>query len=203
MVSGFLALGTFIIVTTFSPGPNNMMAMAAGLDRGLRKALPFLLGILGGFFLVMLASAILDHFLKEAIAGLATGLRWIGFAYLVYLASTFVIPHATKDGRSRPAPSFSPLSGLLLQLANPKVILYGISLWGLMPAAVSGSLPATLLASVLLSVPAALSILLWSGLGSVLMGFLEGPGHSGRRLAFNLAMALLLIGSAIVLLLEG
>lgn len=193
MVSGILALGAFVVVTTYSPGPNNIMATASGASQGLRKSLPFLLGITAGFLLVMLVSAFFDRFLAEAIQGVEVYLKWLGFAYMVWLAISFFLPKGKKTGAN---PSFSPLSGLLLQLVNPKVILYGLSLWGLMPREISSSLANTLLASGALTVIGFSSVLLWCTAGSVLMGFLA---DRRRHMAFDILMALLLLASAIVL----
>ena len=43
----FFAFITYVVVTTFTPGPNNMMAMSNGLQDGFRKTLRFLAGVCG------------------------------------------------------------------------------------------------------------------------------------------------------------
>ena len=45
---------TYMLVTTFTRGPNNMMAMSNGLHDGFQKSIRFLLGVFVGFFFVMI-----------------------------------------------------------------------------------------------------------------------------------------------------
>ena len=50
----------YVVVTTFTPGPNNIMAMSNAMHHGYRRTLGFLAGMTAGFFLVMLACGILN-----------------------------------------------------------------------------------------------------------------------------------------------
>ena len=52
-----IPLISFVIVTTFTPGPNNISSAAMGVAYGYRRTIPYLFGIASGFFLVMLAAA--------------------------------------------------------------------------------------------------------------------------------------------------
>ena len=48
-----LALIVFCIVSSVTPGPNNMMLMASGLNYGVRRTLPHLIGVSCGFALMV------------------------------------------------------------------------------------------------------------------------------------------------------
>jgi threonine/homoserine/homoserine lactone efflux protein len=50
----------FFLSTTLSPGPNNMASAANGLQHGYKKTMPFLLGIISGFFIAMLAIGLIS-----------------------------------------------------------------------------------------------------------------------------------------------
>ncbi len=52
-----IPLISFVIVTTFTPGPNNISSAAMGVTYGYWRTIPYLFGIASGFFLVMLAAA--------------------------------------------------------------------------------------------------------------------------------------------------
>ncbi len=43
-------LAVYIVVTTFTPGPNNITAASSGAARGFMKTLPYLAGMALGFF---------------------------------------------------------------------------------------------------------------------------------------------------------
>ena len=53
----FLALIVYAFVTSVTPGPNNMMLMASGVNFGFKRTIPHMLGIALGFFVLLLASA--------------------------------------------------------------------------------------------------------------------------------------------------
>ena len=45
----------FALVTTITPGPNNTMLLASGVNFGFRRTLPHILGISAGVALLMLS----------------------------------------------------------------------------------------------------------------------------------------------------
>lgn len=49
-----VALCLFAIATSITPGPNNIMLLASGVNFGFRRTLPHTLGISGGFFTLLL-----------------------------------------------------------------------------------------------------------------------------------------------------
>jgi threonine/homoserine/homoserine lactone efflux protein len=51
----WLALGTYTLVMSITPGPNNIMLLASGANFGLRRTLPHLAGVCTGFTLQTLA----------------------------------------------------------------------------------------------------------------------------------------------------
>lgn len=83
MESLILPLLSYAVVTTFTPGPNNISASATGMRLGYRRTLPYLLGMLAGFVLILLASGVLTDLASRAYEGGLPWLRWIGAAYIV------------------------------------------------------------------------------------------------------------------------
>ena len=47
----FIALVIFAFVASVTPGPNNMMLLASGVNFGYRRTIPHMCGIAGGFFM--------------------------------------------------------------------------------------------------------------------------------------------------------
>jgi len=50
-----LAVATFGFVTSVTPGPNNTILFATGVSYGVKKALPFLFGIMLGLTVILTA----------------------------------------------------------------------------------------------------------------------------------------------------
>lgn len=121
------------IALSLSPGPAVMLVIASGLAWGARKALWATLGILSANAVYFAISATALGALLVASKTFFLAVKWIGAAYLVYigLAALFGRPSPITVGRGeRPvgAPRALYLSGLTLQLANPKTLVFFASI---------------------------------------------------------------------------
>jgi len=85
-----LPLISFVLITTITPGPNNVSSAAMGVNHGFRKTLHYLLGISIGFFLVMMICAYLATALLTFVPAAERYLRWVGAVYGLMLYSTFL-----------------------------------------------------------------------------------------------------------------
>lgn len=81
-----LAFIAFAFVTSVTPGPNNMMLLASGVNFGLRRSLPHMFGISLGFMLLVASVGLGLGQLFEQVPLLYSVLRYLGAAYLLYLA---------------------------------------------------------------------------------------------------------------------
>jgi len=188
---------TYAVVTTFTPGPNNIAASAAGMRLGYRRTLPFLLGMLAGFMLIMLASGLLTDLARRAYDGILPWLKWVGVAYMTWLAVSLFLP--TKHDSDEPARNARFFDGMFLQVVNPKLILYGITIYSSFQTLLAGT-PGRLVGSVvLLSLLGFSSISLWAVVGSTFSRLLK---TKTAKLVFNIVMALLLLYSAVAIVLH-
>ncbi len=119
----------YVFVTTFTPGPNNILAMSHGMRYGYRRSLGFLAGMFCGFTLIMLACGLLSFALLNLLPALKFWLYLSGAGYLVYLAihTLFSRPESGEEGSQDAFNTF--LAGFGLQFLNLKVILYGVSVY--------------------------------------------------------------------------
>ncbi len=181
---------TYVIVTTFTPGPNNILSMSNGLRDGYRNTLRFLAGVTSGFLVVMLISGALNVALVNVIPQMRLWLTWFGAAYMLYLAVhiAFSKPHA-ETARSNALNTFK--AGFALQFINLKGILYGITVFSFFITPVFQNPLIVGLFAPLLSGVAFLAVSSWALGGNVFRSFL---GKYER--VFNLAMAALLIYTA-------
>ncbi|WP_043479837.1 LysE family translocator [Janthinobacterium sp. HH01] len=79
-------LCTFAAVTTITPGPNNTMMLASGLNYGFARSLPHLFGICCGFTFMIFATGLGLHAVFEQVPMLQIILKYAGALYLLWLA---------------------------------------------------------------------------------------------------------------------
>ncbi len=188
----------YALVTTFTPGPNNVTSSAIGMRRGYWKTLPYIGGITLGFLVIMLASGLLTDVASRAYRGVLPWFKWIGVAYMTWLAVSLFLPSRHGAGKEpRRGDGFT--SGLLLQLMNPKVILYGITIYSSFHLLISDTPFKLAGSSVFLALLGCVSTSLWALLGSAFSSLLKGRVAS---LCFNIVMAILLVSSAVSLALH-
>ena len=122
-IAAFLS---YVLVTTFTPGPNNIMSMANASRYGFKKSIQFNIGIFFGFFIIIALCSIFSVALYGLIPSVKPIMTCIGAVYILWLAwKTYQSKPTGESENNKPANTF--LSGLTLQFVNPKVILYGIT----------------------------------------------------------------------------
>ena len=102
-----------------SPGPATISLVAAGSVRGVRRSFPYLLGVIVGTTLVLVAVATGITAALLAVPTIGSVLIWISAGYILWLA--YHIATAPPLSKPTAAPNaFSPIGGALLGIANPK-----------------------------------------------------------------------------------
>lgn len=187
----WLAFITYVVVTSFTPGPNNIMSMTNGIRMGLRKSLHFNLGVGAGFFLIILLCSYLSLTLASVLPRFRLVMSVVGAAYMLYLAGKVVWSTAgPQESRGEAHSSF--WAGLGLQFLNPKGIMYGLTVVANFLLPYSQSLAFFLVASVLLAFVGFLSTTSWSLFGAAFQRLL-----AVHQRPFNAAMGLLLVYCAV------
>ena len=164
------ALLTYILVVTFTPGPNNIMSMVNGMRNGYKKILPFLLGITSGFLIVMVCCAILNMVLVNTIPTSGKWLKYLGAAYMLYLAYHVFRSGPIEDGDEGDAINTFGF-GFSMQFMNIKGILYGVSVFSLFITDFYQSPPIVLLFAIILALIAFTAISTWAIGGSLIRNF--------------------------------
>lgn len=194
----FWALTVFCFVGAITPGPNNLMLMASGLNFGVRRTLPHLMGVVLGFtFMILVVGAGLGAIFTQ-LPFLLPVLRYVGAAYMLWLAWRIAFSGPLSEAASGRRPlGFFGAAGF--QWVNPKAWVLAIGALTAYP--VSDSYAQTVL--VVTAVDAVVGLPgsgFWALFGASMRRFLGNP----RILrAFNVAMALLLAASVVPVLMEG
>ena len=155
----------YLWVTAITPGPNTITSMTYGNRHGLRKALPFNLGVFAGMLSLALLAAFLGNALLTVLPGVQGALKWIGIAYLLWLAW-----HIFRSGPLEGEPAATEASfpkGLLLQFINVKGILYSITSMTTFVLPFVHNPGAIVLYALLLAAVALIASLIWSAFGSL------------------------------------
>ncbi|MGE8078790.1 LysE family transporter [Peribacillus loiseleuriae] len=186
----------YVFITSFTPGPNNIMAMLFANKSGFKKTLRFCLGVGAGFFVIMILSSYFNLLLKNFIPKIEFAMTILAAIYMVYLAIKIVMSK-NQDKNDEDDKYNSFFSGMLLQFVNPKGILYGITAISTFILPYYSSNFSLLFFSIFLAFVGFLSTMTWSTFGSLFQRFL-----TKYRTPFNLIMALLLVYSAVSILVE-
>ncbi|MFA0440306.1 lysine transporter LysE [Vibrio sp. 10N.286.49.C2] len=115
----FLTVVLFAFSASVTPGPNNIMVMTSGVNFGVKKSLPLLIGICVGFAVMLLLVGLGFAQLFELFPSLHLIIKCIGTFYLLYLA--WLIANSSGSVRtSSQARPFSFIKGALFQWVNAK-----------------------------------------------------------------------------------
>ncbi|MBN3494689.1 MULTISPECIES: LysE family translocator [Vibrio] len=187
------ALVLFAFVSTFTPGPNNIMLMTSGANVGYKRTLPHMSGVAFGFaFMVMLVGIGLTG-IFEAYPVTHQILKYVSLTYLGYLAIKIAL-----SGKAKDVENFKPMTFLAaasFQWVNPKgwsMALSSVTLY----SNGGGWLELSIIASTFLLVNFP-SGSFWIIAGRELQRWLTS---NIRVRSFNMLMAALLVGSTLPML---
>ena len=194
MDSELVALASFVVITTFTPGPNNISSASMGILYGYRKTVRYLAGIATGFFLVMLLCGWISATLLEIFPSFERILRIVGAIYILWLAYHTLIASYTFEEDQQLLFGFS--KGFLLQLLNPKVIVYGLTLYSSFMSNMISN-PFVLIASALAFAGVAFwATSTWTLFGAAIRSYMDRPRI---KQVLNGALSLLLVYTALEL----
>ena len=192
-----IALVVYNFIMYVTPGPNNSILTASGIKFGFAKSIPNVLGIPTG------------HGLQLALVCLGLGtlfitypilydiLRYVGSAYILYLAYKMFgsLNIAKTEDRSRPLKYYE---AILFQFVNPKA-------WSIALTVASGFFPVEeniFIGVTFVTITAAVicfpSICVWALFGSALRKFVTNL-RIKKNIEYLLAIMLVLTGLFILL----
>lgn len=97
----FLALSIFSFATSITPGPNNVMLLASGVNFGFKRTVPHSIGVSCGFFIMLLAVGLGMGTIIQSSPLLYAILKYLGIIYLLWLAWKTAISHAMTKANNK------------------------------------------------------------------------------------------------------
>ena len=193
------AFFVFIVVMYITPGPNNIMVLSSGLTYGFRRTMPHIMGITIGFAFMIAAVGLGFGTVFIAYPVLQTVLKYLGAAYLVYLALAIATSGPPKPDETKTRGPMTFLGAAMFQWVNVKGWVMVIGTITAYAAIARFPWNIAIQAGLALCL-GVVSTSIWTLFGSALRPVLTSP--TAVR-AFNIVMAILLLASLIPVLMEA
>ncbi|MDR1216345.1 MAG: LysE family transporter [Treponema sp.] len=184
---------SYIFIMAYTPGPNNIMSMNNTKNVGFKKGIVFNLGIFAGFFVVMILCLVFSTVLYTLIPKIQFPMKILGAAYMVYLIIKTLVPSKAHEIKNN---NGSFLVGALLQLINPKIIIYGITAMSSYILVYYEAVPILIFFVFLLAFVGFTGTICWALFGSLFSILFNKHGK-----ILNIIMAILLLYCAVSLFL--
>jgi threonine/homoserine/homoserine lactone efflux protein len=193
-----LAIALFCFASCATPGPNNLMLLASGVNHGFKRTLPHMMGINFGFGVMVFLIGLGLAQMFQIYPSLHTVMKWGSIAFMLYLSwkiATATAPIAPKANTDAPLQAAQPMrwwQAALFQWINPKG-------WAMSLSAIAAYVPESngtasmphlallALMFIVINIPVGM---VWTLFGVRLRTWLADDAH---RRAFNYVMALLLV----------
>lgn len=82
----FLAFLSVVLITTFTPGPNNIMSMGNAARYGFKDSIRFNYGVFAGFIIIMGLCSVFASALTAMLPGIKPYMQISGAMYILWLA---------------------------------------------------------------------------------------------------------------------
>jgi threonine/homoserine/homoserine lactone efflux protein len=178
----------FAFVSSITPGPNNVMLWASGLNFGFRRTVRHIAGVNLGFVSLLMATALGLGVLFREVGWLSPTLRILGSVYLVYLAYRISTAGQTQGASSARPMNF--VEAVAFQYVNPKAWVMGITAAGAFLPTDAGTGRSTFVFGLVFGLVNLPCIVAWAAAGSTIGRFLE---NDRTRRVINLVLAGLLL----------
>lgn len=190
------ALALFAVSSSITPGPNNVMVTASGANFGFARTLPHIFGISIGFPVMVIAVGLGLGQVFVQLPMLHTVMKWVGAAYLLWLAWKLATarPAAIDDGAPAQARPMTLLQAAAFQWVNPKAWIMAVGAMSTFTTVGGDPVVEASIVGGMFAAACLPSVALWAGFGVALRRWLSSAKALRR---FNLSMAVLLVVSLV------
>ena len=194
MSSNLFPLLSYVLISTFTPGPSNISSASIAVQQGYRNTLNYQGGLAAGVFILMLLSGWISVTLLGIFPALEPVLRYAGAGYILYLA--FGMLKASYSFTEQNAKPLRFVHGIMLQVLNPKLIIYAFTLFSGFLTPITSNAALVLLAATVLAAISFVATSIWAIFGTAIKTYLHNPR---LKTIVNIILSLSLVYTAIVL----
>ena len=191
MLQVILSYLPYALVTTFTPGPNNIMSFYVVSSSGWRKGREVISGIFAGFSCLITLCVLFCHELSVYLPELVTYLKYIGAVYIIWLAVHIAMSRPSESQNN----SLSFRGGFFLAVSNIKVILYLVTLFTAYIIPSRAGLYEMSIHAVFIVAISAVSWFTWGAAGGLLQRFIAKYYRP-----FNILMGIILLWCVVQIL---
>lgn len=123
----FIALAIFASIAAFTPGPNNTLLMASGINFGFRKTLPLILGVAIGFPFMIACIGFGLGKIFETYPMIYIAMKYIGAAYMIWLARKIATSKPAGGQIAEVGAPMTFLQSCAFQWVNPKAWVMAVT----------------------------------------------------------------------------
>ena len=182
------ALLIYMLVSSITPGPNNLTMLFLGARFGFRGTLKFMTGSMLTFLVKGAVCGFLNLALADIMPKAVVYLKWVGAAYMIYLGVNMALSgfkaekeeksSGSENSGSGNADSLAPTestyrAGILLQLLNMKSWIAAISIFAVYVIPIDKSVGAILAADFVDFLFLTVSSSIWGLFGSAIRNFVD------------------------------
>ncbi len=183
-----LSMSLFMLVTSCSPGPNNIVASYSAFNFGIKKTIPHMCGVIFGFTtLVALVNFGLINIFKM-FPIIQEILKYGGSFFLIYLAYKIAFSKSSSDGSFDNPVKF--IQTFFFQFLNPKAVIVSVIIVSTYVDSGENFINHSLWVLIVALIFACFSIFFWSLVGKFLRKFATNDKIIKR---FNYIMSFLLL----------
>src|SRR5574341_2513184 len=194
MITSLFPAISYVLISTFTPGPSNISTASMAVLHNYQKTLSFQMGLAVGVFLLMLLSGWLSTALLNSFPALEPILRYAGAAYILYLAFGLLRASYTFAEQSSRPLGFA--HGLMLQILNPKLIFYAFTLFSGFLSSITTSFSILIVVCAILAAVSFCATSTWALFGAGIRTSLRSPRLTA---IVNMVLSLLLVYTALTL----
>jgi threonine/homoserine/homoserine lactone efflux protein len=187
-----LSAMSFAFVMAFTPGPNNIMLAASGVNFGFTRSIPHILGIEFGFVTLLAACGLGLGLVFTTYPAAQTMLKIVGALYMLWLAWKVATASGTGESGAAPRP-LTFIQAFVFQWINPKGVVAALGAVALFMLA-DWTRKAFALLLLVFALATILATITWAAFGATLSRFLRNPRHAR---VFNITTAVLLVASIV------
>jgi cysteine/O-acetylserine efflux protein len=195
MPINLLATISYAMISIFTPGPSNISTASMAVIYGYKRTVNYQLGLSIGFFCVMLLSGWFSSTLLTNLPFIEPILRYTGAGYILYLAISIL--KASYSVSEKPSEPLKLRDGITLQLLNPKLIIFTLTLFSGFLISADSNKFMVLLFSVAFAALSFCSTSIWALFGTMIQTYLR---DSRYKMRINLLLSLSLIYIALSLI---
>ncbi len=192
-MAGFI---TYIMVSVFTPGPNNIFSSISSARIGIKKTMRFMLGILVGTFLVFVITGLFNVYLYQNIRIITQIIGVLGGVFIIFLALKM---YWTRKDSEKVLIKNNKLflMAVILNFINAKTLIFGLTV-ATYYLELGFPVEGMVLFNSIMAILCFLAVLVWGLFGKVFREIL-----AKYRILYIIIMSLLLAYSGLIIIIES